>query len=391
MYYTSFIRHLDFYLHCQTGKALGNQKPSALLQVEKLLWKALIAVAQGKITAWAALAEFVRQVPWDVLEQATGGVRTWFAPGTHFFHFATASLSHGPYSATDSEGDAQAGDNLYCLDLEGPVPNGWPLELLPPAISSEDKAPSNNATNSDAAALEDDSALTTPSEPPAIEEMDIDEDGSRETESLLAKSAASPNGASLAAAGSSASASDSIASLAMAAIGLGTAENQDLPLQRPPSARNGGSPTPNIENHARLAGETIHAVLKDLGEESDLTDIDPPDDNLASEEEDADLDSEMLGRENLKRKPLNGSKISANSKSRLNPRSPKHRSRSLQRPALSGKRKFARDEDPCANIERLSSFVDLNAVTVNICLLPKCFYNSPAGTSPSKHIELGTN
>jgi hypothetical protein len=45
---------------------LGNQKPPVLLQVEKLLWMALVAVAHGKATAWAALGQFIYQAPWTL-------------------------------------------------------------------------------------------------------------------------------------------------------------------------------------------------------------------------------------------------------------------------------------------------------------------------------------
>lgn len=331
--------------------------------MEKLLWKALVAVAQGKVTAWTALGQFICEAPWDIVEQATGEVRSWFAPGARFFTSLQHPFLMGSGSASDSEGDAQADDNVYCIDLEGPIPKGWPLEILPPAISSEGKALSSNATNSLAASSDHGPLLpeqlmlnqcgalpegresesvhpafqcmpkANDSESPAVAEMDIDEGSSSETESLAAKIAAAYNSAPIAAAGSSAFALGAAAGSPTALAGLGqnqpaegraclhvgmgtigSGEKQGLFPQRVPSARNGGITSPSIENHPKSTCKAIRTNLKDPAE-SDLTDLDPnPSDHSSSGEDsthsdtDSESGSEALERENSQRKFSRSSK-----------------------------------------------------------------------------------
>jgi hypothetical protein len=60
---------------------LGNQKPSLLIEVEKLLWKMLLNIVQGKITAWKALEQFITHVPWGHLEEASDEICNWFKSG----------------------------------------------------------------------------------------------------------------------------------------------------------------------------------------------------------------------------------------------------------------------------------------------------------------------
>lgn len=370
--------------------------------MEKLLWKVLVAVAQGKTTAWAALGQFICEAPWDAVEQATCEVRSWFASGARLFHFITASFSHGQCSASD--GDAQVDDNIYCLDLEGPIPEGWPLEILPPAIFSEDIAPSSHAMDPNAAApsspaiLKDNPALATPSDHgrPTIAGMDIDGDSPGETESLAEKIAAAYNSAYLPTAGSSAGLDQNQLAKGSACLragigAMGSDENQDLVPQRAPSARSGGSTSPNAESQS--TGEAIQIDLKDP-EESDLTDLDsdPSHHSSSSEEEDTDSDTdsdsggEALERENL-RENLQQKPLTANSKSQQNPRSlvrrpkPPRKTRgansahaphpdSFGFPSAplcsapdSGKRKFTH-EDPYTGIERPSGSIDLDAAMV---------------------------
>jgi len=250
----------------------------------------------------------------------------------------------------------QADDKVYCIDLEGPIPKGWPLEILLPAISSEGKALSSNVTNS-LAALSDHGPLlpeqlmpnqcgtlpkgresesahpafqslpkTNNIESPAIAEMDVNEDSSSETESLAAKIAAAYNSAPIVAAGSSAFALGATASSPTALAGLGqnkpaegraclhvgmgtigSDEKQGLFPQRVPSVRNGGTTLPSIENHLESTCKAIRTDLKDP-EESDLTHLDPnPSDHSSSGKDsthsdtDSESGSEALERENSQR------------------------------------------------------------------------------------------
>ncbi|EDR12054.1 uncharacterized protein LACBIDRAFT_314223 [Laccaria bicolor S238N-H82] len=135
-----------------TGKALGNQKPSLLIEVEKLLWKVLLNVAQGKIAAWNALEQFLIEVPWGRLQQANEEICGWFKP--------------------DGDGDDKVVDNMYCQDIEGAIPVGWPLVVtsapLEPIDTNLSSSTTKTATDSASPIVEVISSKETSSQNPPI-------------------------------------------------------------------------------------------------------------------------------------------------------------------------------------------------------------------------------
>jgi hypothetical protein len=48
-----------------TSEALGNQKPDALVAVEKAIWKVVFALADGRLNPTQLLKELAQELPWD--------------------------------------------------------------------------------------------------------------------------------------------------------------------------------------------------------------------------------------------------------------------------------------------------------------------------------------
>ena len=51
----------------QMSIALGNNKPEALLEVEKILWWALFAISEGSQLPEAVVEQVLTQIPWEKL------------------------------------------------------------------------------------------------------------------------------------------------------------------------------------------------------------------------------------------------------------------------------------------------------------------------------------
>lgn len=79
------LRSLFIYLFCahQTAKALGNQKPFLLSQVENLLWEAIISIAKGRVAVLPALQNFFAKVSWSSFDEVTETERAFFSPGIY--------------------------------------------------------------------------------------------------------------------------------------------------------------------------------------------------------------------------------------------------------------------------------------------------------------------
>lgn len=71
-------RDYDRYSIFLMWRALGNMQPILLRCVEKLLWHAIISVAQGQETGHSALVTFLAQVPWEKLGSVQDSERRWF-------------------------------------------------------------------------------------------------------------------------------------------------------------------------------------------------------------------------------------------------------------------------------------------------------------------------
>jgi hypothetical protein len=61
-------------------KALGNQRPTLLRSIEKMLWEAIFSIARGE-GAKSALEKFLARIPWDNLDSIEDSERHWFHAG----------------------------------------------------------------------------------------------------------------------------------------------------------------------------------------------------------------------------------------------------------------------------------------------------------------------
>ncbi|EDR13437.1 uncharacterized protein LACBIDRAFT_323084 [Laccaria bicolor S238N-H82] len=73
-----YDRYSIFLVGLFMWRALGNMQPILLRCVEKLLWHAIISVAQGQETGHSALVTFLAQVPWEKLGSVQDSERRWF-------------------------------------------------------------------------------------------------------------------------------------------------------------------------------------------------------------------------------------------------------------------------------------------------------------------------
>lgn len=51
------------------------------MDIERELWRSLLSIATGKDTAYKALVDFFRKVPWDDLAMISDADRAHFADG----------------------------------------------------------------------------------------------------------------------------------------------------------------------------------------------------------------------------------------------------------------------------------------------------------------------
>ena len=64
-----------------TSERFGNQKPDALVAVEKLIWKALFKLADGSHHPIKVLKKLATQLPWGEIGKLTEDEIFWFATG----------------------------------------------------------------------------------------------------------------------------------------------------------------------------------------------------------------------------------------------------------------------------------------------------------------------
>jgi hypothetical protein len=63
------------------SKALGNQKPAIITQVEKAIWLALFKIAEGTMQPYMALRSLSETLPWEDIERMNVEELQWFKPG----------------------------------------------------------------------------------------------------------------------------------------------------------------------------------------------------------------------------------------------------------------------------------------------------------------------
>ena len=58
--------------------ALGNKKPEQLLEVEKLIWQALLTLSEGKSSPEDVMGDLLKKIPWDKLLTISQPDSEWF-------------------------------------------------------------------------------------------------------------------------------------------------------------------------------------------------------------------------------------------------------------------------------------------------------------------------
>ena len=77
------------------SRALGNRKPEIILQVEKLIWETVFALATGSQEPLHLLQQLSNNLPWEEIQQAQAllDIRTWFKLGKSWLCFAIEYMS----------------------------------------------------------------------------------------------------------------------------------------------------------------------------------------------------------------------------------------------------------------------------------------------------------
>jgi hypothetical protein len=73
--------YLLILISSQASKALGNQRPKVLVDIELRFWNALLSIAFGKASAYSAVQDFISSVPWDKVAGVTQIEKDFFKPG----------------------------------------------------------------------------------------------------------------------------------------------------------------------------------------------------------------------------------------------------------------------------------------------------------------------
>ena len=102
--------------------ALGNEKPQQLLEVEKIIWRALITLSLGMTPPEDVLGGLVHSIPWDNLQpllNASHQDSEWFIPQT----MPPSSIL--PVAVSDTPGE-----NAMDLSIDN-QPQQSPLTTIP--------------------------------------------------------------------------------------------------------------------------------------------------------------------------------------------------------------------------------------------------------------------
>ena len=51
------------------------------MNIERDLWKSLLAIATGKVTVYKALEDFFKNISWDTIDMVSDADRAYFADG----------------------------------------------------------------------------------------------------------------------------------------------------------------------------------------------------------------------------------------------------------------------------------------------------------------------
>jgi hypothetical protein len=102
--------------------ALGNKKPELLLEVEKVIWRALLTLSEGTKAPEDVLRDLHLQIPWQTFQpQVLTDVSEWFTiPSTHVSAAPIENILPAPLRTDFPVSDNQAMDQSLDCQLQAP-------------------------------------------------------------------------------------------------------------------------------------------------------------------------------------------------------------------------------------------------------------------------------
>jgi hypothetical protein len=161
--------------------ALGNKKPELLLEVEKVIWRALLTLSEGTKAPEDVLRDLHLQIPWQTFQpRVLTDVSEWFTiPSTHVSAAPIENILPAPLPTDSAVSDDQVMDQSPDCDLQAP--------LTGPSSPLPDDQPMDQSLDGETQEPNPDALSDHPTPPPGEIEEGDDPSASRRSKRLASE------------------------------------------------------------------------------------------------------------------------------------------------------------------------------------------------------------